>query len=99
MRDEIKKVGVDEREYLPLWMRTPQANTFPQELDYITAIPICFCKPGQGQTILQNIQNAVTTGQFDPKQIHFEFDRYIIDQTKNNGNEQYILFANYQFNV
>lgn len=99
MRDEIKKVGVDEREYLPLWMRTPQANTFPQELDYITAIPICFCKPGQGQTILQNIQNAVTTGQFDPKQIHFEFDRYIIDQTKNNGNEQYVLFANYQFNV
>lgn len=99
MRSEIKKIGVDEREYLPLWMRTPQANTFPQELDYTTAIPVCFCKPGQGQIILQNIQNAVNTGVFDPRQIHFEFDRYIVDQTKNNGNEQYILFANYQFNV
>ena len=99
MRNEIKKVGVDEREYLPLWMRTPQANTFPQELDYTTAIPVCYCKPGQGYEILKNIQNAVKTGQFDPKQIHFEFDRYIIDQTKNNGNEQYILFANYQFNI
>jgi hypothetical protein len=99
MRDEIKKIGVDEREYLPLWMRTPQPNTFPQELDYTTAIPVCFCKPGQGKTILANIQNAVNTGVFDPRQIHFEFDRYIVDQTKNNGNEQYILFANYQFNV
>ena len=99
MRDEIKKVGVDEREYLPLWMRTPQPNTFPQELDYVTAIPVCFCKPGEGKTILQNIQNAVNTGVFDPRQIHFEFDRYIVDQTTNNGNEQYILFANYQFNV
>jgi len=99
MRDEIKKVGQTEREYLPLWMRTPQANTFPQELDYVTAIPVCFCKPGEGQDILLNIKNAVNTGVFDPRQIHFEFDRYIIDQTKNNGNEQYILFANYQFNV
>jgi hypothetical protein len=80
-------------------MRTPQANTFPQELDYVTAIPVCFCKPGEGANIMLNIRNAITNNLFDQTKINFEFDRYIIDQTNNNGNEQYILFANYQYNV
>ena len=99
MRNRIKETGQDEREYLPLWMRTPQANTFPQELDYVTAIPVCFCKPGQGQEIMLNIKNALSNNVFDQKTIHFEFDRYIIDQTENNSDEQYLLFANYQYNV
>jgi len=99
MRSRIQETGQDEREYLPLWMRTPQANTFPQELDYVTAIPVCFCKPGKGTNIMLNIRNAITNNLFDQTKINFEFDRYIIDQTNNNSNEQYILFANYQYNV
>ena len=31
--------------------------------------------------------------------LNFEIDRYIIDSTRGNSNEQYILFANYSFNV
>lgn len=98
MRDEVSKIGLTQREYLPLWMRTPQANTFPQELDYTTAIPVCYCKPGEAADILLNIQNEINNNRFNPKNIHFEFDRYIIDRTKDNSNQQYILFANYQFN-
>ena len=95
MRDNIKAVGETERVYLPLWMRTPQDETFPQELDYKAAIPICYCKPGTSNEILLNIQN---TG-FDVSSIEFDIDRYIIDRTAELNEEQYILFANYQFNV
>ena len=95
MRDQIENVGQKERLYLPLWMRTPQGSTFPQEIDYTSAIPLCYCKPGTADEILLNIKNS----DFDPKRINFEIDRYIIDQTEGNSAEQYILFANYQFNV
>ena len=33
------------------------------------------------------------------KQINFDIDRYIIDSTTGNSNEQYILFPNYEYNV
>jgi hypothetical protein len=95
MREQIETVGAKERLYLPLWMRTPQGSTYPQELDYVTAIPICYCKEGTGDDILLNIANSG----FDVTNINFDIDRYIIDQTTDNSNEQYILFANYQFNV
>ena len=93
MRNNISQIGANDREYLPLWMRTPQAGL--QELDYVTAIPICYCKPGQSADILRNIQNSG----FDPKKINFDIDRYIVKSTEDVTKESYILFANYQFNV
>jgi hypothetical protein len=93
MRRNIKEIGKNERNYLPLWMRTPQAGF--QELDYVTAIPIVYCKPGLGDEILLNIKN----NGFDFKNLDFEIDRYIVQRTEGNSQEQYILFANYQFNV
>ena len=94
MRDNLSEVGITEREFLPLWMRTRQ--TIGQgELGYVTAVPLCYCKPGTSGTILLNVKNSG----FDFKNIDFEIDRYVIDSTTGNSNEQYILFANYQFNV
>lgn len=93
MRDNIKQVGNREREYLPLWMRTPQAGY--QELDFVSAIPVCYCKPGTADGILLNIKNS----NFDVKSINFEIDRYIVKRSEGTNQEQYILFANYQFNV
>jgi hypothetical protein len=93
MRDNIETVGKKERNYLPLWMRTPQSGF--QELDYVTAIPVCYCKPGASADILANIKNSG----FDQKQINYDIDRYIIKQTENAQQEQFILFANYQFNI
>ena len=93
MRNNIKAIGANDRNYLPLWMRTPQAGF--QELDYTTAIPICYCKPGQSADILKNIK----ANGFDPKKINFDIDRYIVKSTEDIQEERYILFANYEFNV
>jgi len=94
MRDNLKEIGLTEREFLPLWMRTRQ--TIGQgELGYVPAVPLCYCKPGESGTVLLNIKNSG----FDFKNIDFEIDRYLIDSTTGVSTEQYILFANYQFNV
>ena len=93
MRENIKTIGDEERNYLPLWMRTAQTGF--QELDYVTAIPICYCKPGMSADIINNITNYG----FDPKTINYDIDRYIIKRTENSDVEKFVLFANYQFNV
>jgi hypothetical protein len=94
MRKRIAEIGVNERQFLPLWMRTSQDGTI-EEIDYVTAMPICYCKPGTSTLIKENIENA----NFDFKNIDYEIDRYIIDSTTNNQTEQFVLFANYKFNV
>jgi hypothetical protein len=93
MRSNIKKIGDEERNYLPLWMRTAQTGF--EELDFTTAIPICYCKPGTSADIINNIKNYG----FDPKTINYDIDRYIVKRTEDSDSEKFILFANYQFNV
>ena len=94
MRNRIKDVGEVEREFLPLWMRTQQ--TLGQgTLGYVPAVPLCYCKPGTSADILLNIKNSA----FDFKTIDFDIDRYIIDSTKGNSEEQYIVFGNYEYNI
>ena len=93
MRDNIQSVGNNERNYLPLWMRTSQNGL--QELDYVSAIPICYCIPGAADEIIRNIKN----NGFDFRNINFDIDRYIVERTAESNEEQYILFANYQFNI
>jgi len=94
MRENIKTGGLTERDFLPLWMTTAQ-GTSVQELGFITAIPLCFCKPGESTTIALNIVNS----DFNFRVLDFEIDRYIIDATKDRAFEQYIPFGNYAFNV
>jgi len=100
MRQQIKNIESDDRravsnrDFLPLWMRTPQEGSL-NELDYVLALPIAYTKPGQSQTIKENIENS----NFNFKELNFDIDRYIIDNTRDINREQYILFANYQFNV
>lgn len=93
MRDNIKSIGKNERNYLPLWMRTSQNGL--QELGYVSAVPICYCNPGTADKILTNIKAYG----FDFRSINFDIDRYILQRTEENSEEQYILFANYQFNI
>lgn len=94
MRKRIAEIGVNERQFLPLWMRTSQEGNI-EEIDYVLAMPLCYCKPGTAQLIKENIENA----QFDFKVIDYEIDRYIIDSLPNSQEERFILFANYKFNV
>jgi hypothetical protein len=88
-RDRIKSLGLKERNYLPLWMRTIQDGEV-EELDYVKAIPLCYCKPGMADDILLNIKNRA----FDFKQIDYVIDRYIIDSVTGYSADKYIAFKN-----
>ena len=57
MRARLRDLGISERGFLPLWMRTAQQRGI-QELGYVPAIPLCYCKPGTSQEILLNIKNS-----------------------------------------
>jgi len=94
MRKEISNVGVTEGNFLPLWMRTPQEGSVA-ELGFITAMPLCYCKEGGADQIIANIAES----NFEFADLNIDIDRYVIDSTSGISEEQYILFANYQFNV
>ena len=94
MRDRIRAVGKNLREFYPLWMRTAQ-EAGQAELGFKLAIPLCYCRPGEADSVILNINNS----NFNFKQLDIEIERYNIDSTDGNSNEQYVPFANYQFNV
>lgn len=101
MRDRIRAMGESSSEFLPLWMRTVQSDTGLSQPNYTLAIPLVYCKPGTSENVKLSIQNYIdtTTNNFKFNNIDFDIDRYIVDSTTGNSNEQYIVFANYQYNV
>ena len=88
-RNRIKTLGIKDRNFLPLWMRSIQEGAV-QELGYVKAIPLCFCKVGRADDILLNIK----FNNFDFTQIDYTIDRYIIDQVSGYSNDKYIVFRN-----
>ncbi len=83
-----------ERYYLPLWMRSIQEGSVT-ELDYVAAIPLCFCKPGGADYIMLNIKNYLETTNFDFNQLDYTVDRYIIDSVDGAYNtDKYLVFKN-----
>tara|TARA_E500000178_G_C17028505_1_gene759259 strand:+ start:612 stop:3608 length:2997 start_codon:yes stop_codon:yes gene_type:complete len=94
MRNRLRAVGANLRDFYPLWMRTAQVQG-EAELGFKLAIPLCYCKPGEADNVILNIANS----NFNFKQLNIEIERYNIDATDGVSNEQYLPFANYQFNV
>jgi hypothetical protein len=74
-------------------MRTVQDGTV-NELDWVPAIPLCYCKPGRADDILLNIKNHIETTNFDFKTIDYIIDRYIIDSVTGYSADKYIVFEN-----
>jgi hypothetical protein len=93
MRSNIRAIGDTDRDYLPLWMRTPQEGVVQTE--HTNAVVLCYCNPGDSDAIIKNI----TESNFNFKNINFDLDRYIIKNSIEDDKEKYILFANYQFNI
>lgn len=88
IRKNIEKLGETERNFLPLWMRTPQ--TFSGiEQGFNKAILLCYVKPGYGDRIINNIKNLG----IDFKNVDFTVDRVIIDSVKGEVGDKYIAFA------
>lgn len=94
VRDNIRNIGETEINYLPLWMRTSQYNSI-EELGYVKAIPLCFCKPNMSKEIYTNLKRANITF----KDFNFDIDRIIIDSTEGVSQNQYLVFHNYSYNV
>jgi hypothetical protein len=87
MRKQIQGIGENDREFLPLWMRSIQ-DTSSYETGYVKALPLCYCNPGSAEALVSRIK----ANGFDFKTINFEADRYIIDIIDGNIEDKYLVF-------
>jgi hypothetical protein len=94
MRKNIREIGDTDNDFLPLWMRTAQAGHIAYK-GYTPCIVLAYCKLGEAE----NIKAAIKNSEFDFKQLHLDIDRYTIDSTLDNNDEQYILFTSNRANV
>ena len=93
-RKRIEQLGLHDRNYMPLWMRTIQDGSV-QELGFVSAIPLCFCKVGRGDDVMLNIKNYLkTTPDFSFNKIDYVIDRYTIDSVTGDTTDKYIVFRN-----
>ena len=90
----LSEVGLTERNYLPLWMRSIQTGT-KQQLGYILAVPLCFCKPGTSSTILSNIEFSG----FEFNQLDYTVDRFTINAVTGFSSDKYLVFRNDRITV
>ncbi len=88
IRKNIQILGETERNFLPLWMRTPQSFSGIEQ-GFTKGVLLCYCKPGEGDRIINNIKNLG----IDFKKIDFTVDRVIIDSVKGEVGDKYIAFA------
>ena len=77
MRSRMKSLGHKEWDYLPLWMKTTQAGDLAP-LGYVTAVPVCYCKPGTSALVKKRIEDK----QLNFKNIAFTIDRYVVSKSK-----------------
>ena len=99
-QERLKIVGMSERNYLPLWMRSIPSGS-KEELGYVLCVPLCFCKVGTSATILENIR---VLSQFDFKSIDFTVDRFTITAVLDSSAEvvqsdKYLVFRNDRITV
>jgi len=93
-RKRIEQLGLHDRNYMPLWMRTVQDGSV-QELGFVSAIPLCFCKVDRGADILLNIKNYLKNNtDFNFNKIDYTIDRYTIDSVTGDTTDKYIVFRN-----
>ena len=88
MRKQIKAMGERDREFLPLWMRSIQPDTFA-EPGWVKSVVLCYLKPGYSTNVLTRIKNKG----FDFKTMDFTIDRYLIDVIGGEFQDKYLAFA------
>ena len=92
-KDDNGSGFANERNYLPLWMRSIQPGT-KQEIDFQLAVPLCYCKVGTSADIVLNIKNYLNTTDFSFNQLDYTADRYIIDSVEGLTADKYLVFRN-----
>jgi hypothetical protein len=87
MRRQIRGVGERDREFLPLWMRSIQENSFV-ETGYVKSLVLCYLLPGKSEGVLSRIKASG----YDFKSIDFTADRYVIDILDGEIEDKYLVF-------
>ena len=87
MRRRIRGVGERDREFLPLWMRSIQTDSFV-ETGYVKALILCYLQPGKSEGVISRIKS----NGFDFKSIDFTADRYVIDILDGEIEDKYLVF-------
>lgn len=87
MRRRIRDIGERYREFLPLWMRSIQPNTFV-EPGYTKAVILAYVKPGFSPNIISRTRSS----SFDFKDLDFTADRYLIDAVNGELENKYLAF-------
>jgi hypothetical protein len=87
MRSRIKGIGKRDREFLPLWMRSIQPESYV-ETGWVKSVVLCYLKPGYSTGVLTRIKNKG----FDFKTLDFTIDRYVIDVISGQFENKYLAF-------
>jgi hypothetical protein len=74
------------RDLQPKFMITQQAGEY-QIPNYMHVVPLCYALPGQGSRIVSRIKISG----FDFKQLSFEVDRLIVQNSLDNSSAKYLL--------
>jgi len=90
----IGTVGLTERNYLPLWMRSIPKGSKAQP-GYVLCVPICFCKPGTSAGIALNIKHSG----FDFNTIDYTVDRFTISAVTGYTSDKYLVFRDDRITV
>jgi len=94
MRKRLREIGDTDNNFLPLWMRSQQPGTIAYP-GFVLCVPLCYCKIGEAE----NIKAAIKNSNFDFKKIELDVDRYLLNSSLDNDNEQYIVFTTNASNV
>jgi len=93
-QERLSNVGLTERNYLPLWMRSIPSGEKAQ-LGYVLCVPLCFCKPGTSSTILTNIQFSG----FNFNTLDYTVDRFTISAVTGYTSDKYLIFRDDRITV
>jgi hypothetical protein len=92
MRTQFRLIPLEDDTYinvndnlLPKFMNTPQDEF--NFTGYIPVIPICYALPGQADRLISRIKLS----QFNFKQLDFEMDRIIVEDSVDSATAKYLL--------
>jgi len=90
----LSTVGLTERNYLPLWMRSMPTGS-KEQLGYVLCVPICFCKPGTSAAIVSNIKYSG----FNFNTLDYTVDRFTISAVTGYTSDKYLVFRDDRITV
>ena len=93
-QERLGAVGLSERNYLPLWMRSIPSGSKAQ-LGYVLCVPLAFCKPRTSATIALNIKHSG----FNFNTIDYTVDRFTISAVTGYTSDKYLVFRDDRITV